>query len=535
MFPLNLTNNNLFLPNVLLYYIIFYSTIQRTAELICSNEKFSTLCKAFGDTGLGRILNEKDGTDGWTLFAPTNDAFNALSDDMARDIFTSEENAKFVLLNHVVEDLELTSEDLQCTWLLPMANDKDTRTVCINDKAFQNGGGNSDNKRPEIVGADYQACNGIVHIVNEVILPTKLPDKNQPKPAQEPTLKPASKPTLKPTSKPTSKQQTSKPTSKPTQKQEPILMNAVYYTASTTPLGDSTVRSDTTIFVPQWVGLDSAPNDVVCFVGGAGNLEPGIRSQFGGGGTNCTATNGCGVHVHAGTDCSNTETQGGHWYNTEVLSIDPWAIIGYKQTDSDGYGQYASCVRTGFDVMSDPSQLMGRAFIVHAEDGSRISCGLITELPRDFEPITFTAETAPIPGTEDYSATGSVSVMANVQDFVNDGVCYMGYAKGLEPDVESFLLGTGSQQCNATNGCGAHIHDGFGCENTDAQGGHYYDDTELAEDPWQLESYYTTDSSGEAALIGCAITGYGASQYDSRAFIVHKTDGSRLLCGLLEG
>jgi hypothetical protein len=226
---------------------------------------------------------------------------------------------------------------------------------------------------------------------------------------------------------------------------------------------------------------------------------------------------------------------GGHWYNTEVISADPWANIRYKETDSDGYGQYASCVRTGFDVMSDPSQLIGHAFIVHADDGSRISCGLITELSSDFEPITFTAETVPIPGTEDDSATGSVSVMANVQDFVSDGVCYMGYAKGLEPDVESFSLGTGSQQCNATNGCGAHIHAGSGCENADAQGGHYYDDIEVAEDPWNLESYYTTDSSGETALIGCAITGYGASEYDSRAFIVHRTDGSRLLCGLLEG
>jgi uncharacterized surface protein with fasciclin (FAS1) repeats len=302
--------SNSFLHTVILYYFLLYNTIQRAAEMICSNDNFSILCKAFGDTGLGRILNEKGGTDGWTLFAPTNDAFNNLSDDMARDIFTSEENAKFVLLYHAVEDLELTSKDLQCTWLLPMANDKDTRTVCIDDKAYQNGGGNSDNKRPEIVGANFQACNGVVHIVNEVILPRKLPDKNLSQPVQKPTLKPTTKPTSKQTSPyPTSKQ-TTEPTDQPTQEEEPILMNAVYYTASTTPLGDSTVRSDTTIFVPQWVGLDSAPNDVVCFVGGAGNLEPDLNSVYGDAGTNCTASNGCGVHVHAGTDCANKETQG---------------------------------------------------------------------------------------------------------------------------------------------------------------------------------------------------------------------------------
>ena len=87
-------------------------------------------------------------------------------------------------------------------------------------------------------------------------------------------------------------------------------MNAMYYVASTMPLGDSIVTSSTTIFVPQWNDMDSAPNDVVCFVGSAAALEPGIKSANGGGGTDCTAGNGCGVHVHAGADCADTETQG---------------------------------------------------------------------------------------------------------------------------------------------------------------------------------------------------------------------------------
>ena len=230
---------------------------------------------------------------------------------------------------------------------------------------------------------------------------------------------------------------------------------------------------------------------------------------------------------------------GGHWYNTEELTVDPWALIGYKQTDSVGYGQFTSCVYTGFDVMSNPDLLVGRPFIVHAEDGSRISCGLISKAPEDFvEPVTYTADTVPIPGTEATSMpsmTGTVAVMTNVHETVTDGVCYMGCAMGLEPNVESFLLGTGSQQCNVKNGCGAHIHSGTGCENSEAQGGHYYDNTEIAVDPWALESYYKTDSSGEAALIGCVLTGNGATDYDSRPFVVHRTDGSRLMCGLLEG
>lgn len=314
-------------------------------------------------------------------------------------------------------------------------------------------------------------------------------------------------------------------------------MNAFYYVASTMPLGDSTVTSNTVLFVPQWDDLDNAPNDVVCFVGSAMTLESDLKSVNGGGGSDCTAKNGCGVHIHAGTDCADAEAQGGHWYNADELAVDPWAIVGYEQTDLVGYGQFASCVYTGFDVASDPDQLIGHAFIVHANDGSRVSCGLIGEATVDYEPTTFTAETIPIPGTEDSNTTmtGTVSVLTNFQDTVTDGVCYIGMAMGLEPDIESFLLGTGSEECDVTNGCGAHIHAGTGCENKEAQGGHYYDGDDIAEDPWTLESYYKTDSSGSAALIGCAITGNGASDYDFRPFIIHRPDGSRLLCGLLEG
>lgn len=316
-------------------------------------------------------------------------------------------------------------------------------------------------------------------------------------------------------------------------------MNALFYVASTMPLGDSTVTSNTALFIPQWDDVDIAPNDVVCFVGSAMSLEPDLKSENGGGGSDCTAGNGCGVHVHAGMGCEDKDAQGGHWWNDKELKDDPWALVGYLQTDSDGYGQYASCVRTGFDVSSDPDMLVGHAFIVHANDGSRVSCGIIGEAPVDYEPVILSADIDPIPGVDDKNTTmtGSVSVLTGfngVEDIVSDAVCYMGYAMGLEPDIESFLVDKKSKDCDAANGCGAHIHSGTGCKDKDKQGGHYYDADDIAEDPWKLESYYETDGDGEAALIGCVITGAGASSYEDRPFIVHKEDGGRLLCGILE-
>lgn len=310
-------------------------------------------------------------------------------------------------------------------------------------------------------------------------------------------------------------------------------MYADYFMASTVPLSGSGITSNTVLFIPQWKGVDNAPKDVVCFVGSASGLETDIFSANGGGGSACTAANGCGVHVHSGTDCETSETQGGHWYNKEVLDVDPWALIGYEQTNSAGFGQFATCVYTGFDVASNPNLLDGRAFIVHREDGSRASCGLISKAPDGYKAGKFLeAKTVPIAGVEG-TGTGHVQVLANVEESVTDGVCYIGYAKELEPNVESFLLGSGDQ-CNVKNGCGAHIHAGTSCENSETQGGHYYDAAEIAVDPWALESYLETDKKGSAAMVGCAITGNGAADYETRPFIIHKTDGSRFLCGLLE-
>ena len=106
-----------------------------------------------------------------------------------------------------------------------------------------------------------------------------------------------------------------------------IEMKQVFFTAKTTPLAggdESTVESETTLFIPQWKGLSemATPNDVVCFVGSADNLEKDIDSVHGGGdGTQCSAANGCGVHVHTGTSCENTDTQGKITQNILLDSI----------------------------------------------------------------------------------------------------------------------------------------------------------------------------------------------------------------------
>merc|ERR1712070_566254 len=78
---------------------------------------------------------------------------------------------------------------------------------------------------------------------------------------------------------------------------------------------------------------------------------------------------GCGVHVHSGTSCDNTTTQGGHYYEGDVA---PWADIGYTSTTAFGYAEIPE-----FSVEIGNLNVLGKPLIVHANDGSRIACGII--------------------------------------------------------------------------------------------------------------------------------------------------------------
>lgn len=68
---------------------------------------------------------------------------------------------------------------------------------------------------------------------------------------------------------------------------------------------------------------------------------------------------------------------GSHFYGVNVPS-DPWSERGYSYTDGDGNAQFAGCVRVGIDLKGG-AELEGKPFIIHANDGSRVSCGLITK------------------------------------------------------------------------------------------------------------------------------------------------------------
>merc|ERR1712072_1533945 len=89
--------------------------------------------------------------------------------------------------------------------------------------------------------------------------------------------------------------------------------------------------------------------------GSAKGLEVSLRASPQGG--NCTATNGCGAHVHSGTGCTDTSTQGGHYFDPNAS--DPWTSVGYTFTTRRGRTLFKFAMETSAqDVAQKP-------FIIH--------------------------------------------------------------------------------------------------------------------------------------------------------------------------
>lgn len=112
--------------------------------------------------GLGDALSEG----AWTVFAPTNTAFEELGQELLDTVLADKALLSDILLFHAVDEV-VKAEDLFCTGLTEMANGQDSRTVCRDGKIFQKGGSNPRNDMPEIVQTDIETCQGVIHVVGK--------------------------------------------------------------------------------------------------------------------------------------------------------------------------------------------------------------------------------------------------------------------------------------------------------------------------------------------------------------------------------
>ncbi|RRQ47614.1 fasciclin domain-containing protein [Maribacter algicola] len=101
----------------------------------------------------------------FTVFAPVNDAFAALSEVPSGDVLTA------VLNHHVISGGNIVSNDLSDGLVSPATLEGDTLTFSINSEnnvTIIDGSGNTD---IGIIAVDVQAFNGVIHAINKVMIP----------------------------------------------------------------------------------------------------------------------------------------------------------------------------------------------------------------------------------------------------------------------------------------------------------------------------------------------------------------------------
>lgn len=131
-------------------------------DIAVSDARFTTLVTALDSTDLVSSLSE-DGP--FTVFAPTNEAFEALPDGALEDLIGAEDKSELesILLYHVVEGSTM-SGDLSDGEQMVTTLQGDSLTIEVSDEGVMVGDA-------QVVEADIEAANGVIHVIDGVLMP----------------------------------------------------------------------------------------------------------------------------------------------------------------------------------------------------------------------------------------------------------------------------------------------------------------------------------------------------------------------------
>lgn len=131
-------------------------------QLAQGTASLSTLVDAVVAADLAETLSKPNAE--YTVFAPTNDAFAALPEGTLEDLLKPENKAKLanILTFHVVSSKALSS-DLKDGQKIKTVQGDELTVKIMDGKVMINDA--------EVVTADVPASNGVVHVINKVLLP----------------------------------------------------------------------------------------------------------------------------------------------------------------------------------------------------------------------------------------------------------------------------------------------------------------------------------------------------------------------------
>lgn len=128
-------------------------------EIINNSPDHETLSTVLELSGLDGALADPNAT--LTVFAPTDDAFEAIDSATLAEVLSNPELLEAILLYHVVGSIALSS-DLEDGMEVETLMGENV-TVTINGGVFIN--------NAQVTVADLEADNGVVHVINAVLLP----------------------------------------------------------------------------------------------------------------------------------------------------------------------------------------------------------------------------------------------------------------------------------------------------------------------------------------------------------------------------
>ena len=141
------------------------TTTLTITEIAASIEDFSTLVTALQAAELDGVLN---GTDNYTVFAPTNAAFGALPEGTLETLLADPKgDLADILLYHVVGAKVPAADVVGLDYATTAQGSKVTIEV-VDGKVILNG-------TTEVTSTDIMAKNGIIHVIDAVILPSDAP------------------------------------------------------------------------------------------------------------------------------------------------------------------------------------------------------------------------------------------------------------------------------------------------------------------------------------------------------------------------
>lgn len=133
---------------------------QPVLQVIAADPNLSTLNGLIRDAGLAETLA---GAGPFTVFAPTNDAFKAVPAKTMAELAANKELLKGVLTYHVVP-VRATAQELKAG---------NVKTVNGANLALSRAGTFVTVEEAMVTAADKPASNGVVHVVDRVLLPPR--------------------------------------------------------------------------------------------------------------------------------------------------------------------------------------------------------------------------------------------------------------------------------------------------------------------------------------------------------------------------